>query len=65
MKNEAAVKAANIRAAAVELATAKTETKNKALLAIADALMASAVVILAANREDCEKAKASGIRHSL
>jgi len=65
MKNEAAVKAANIRAAAVTLATAKTETKNRALLAIAEALIQSTDHILAANREDCEKAKADGITPAL
>jgi glutamate-5-semialdehyde dehydrogenase len=49
------------RAASHGLARATTEQKNRALLAIADALEASAADILAANRLDIEDARAGGV----
>lgn len=47
------------RAAKPMLRLADTDTKNKALLAMADALCADSAAILAANRADCEKARGS------
>ena len=47
------------RAAKPVLRLADTGTKNKALLAMADALCADSAAILAANRADCEKARGS------
>jgi len=49
------------RAASAELARMDTAAKNAALLAVADALEARRAEIDAANREDVEKAKASGL----
>lgn len=49
------------RAASVRLARATTEQKNRALLAIADALEANTDTILAANRLDIEDARANGV----
>ena len=46
--------------AARELATLPTETKNKALRAMADALEAQMSVILKANQEDVEEARQKG-----
>ena len=43
--------------ASYAVTTADTETKNRALTAMADALEAHTAAILAANAEDCEKAK--------
>ena len=43
--------------ASYAVVAADTETKNRALAAMADALEADAEAILAANSEDCEKAK--------
>jgi glutamate-5-semialdehyde dehydrogenase len=43
--------------ASYAVTTADTETKNRALLAMADALEAHTAAILAANAADCEKAK--------
>ena len=51
--------------AAVAMALATTEQKNKALLAIADALVARQDEWLAANREDYEAAKAGGMNSSM
>ena len=48
------------RAAARDLARASTETKNKALQAMAAAIRAGAASILKANRGDVEQAKADG-----
>lgn len=53
------------RAASAELARKDTAAKNAALLAVADALEARRAEIDAANREDVEKAKASGIAPSM
>ena len=55
MTTQAILRAA--KACAPTLATADTETKNKALLAMADALEEAAPQILAANAEDLEAAK--------
>lgn len=49
------------RAASLQLATASTETKNEALLKLADLIPASADKILAANQKDLEAAKAAGL----
>ncbi len=49
------------RAASHHLARATTEHKNRALLAIADAIEASAADILAANRLDIEDARTNGV----
>jgi glutamate-5-semialdehyde dehydrogenase len=48
------------RAAARDLARASTETKNRALQAMAAAIRAGAAGILKANRSDVEQAKADG-----
>jgi glutamate-5-semialdehyde dehydrogenase len=48
------------RAAARELARADTQTKNRALLAMAAAVRRNAAKLLAANAEDVEAARASG-----
>jgi glutamate-5-semialdehyde dehydrogenase len=48
------------RVAARELATLSTETKNRALRAAADALLARTHEILAANGEDLDAARAAG-----
>src|SRR5687767_7909980 len=47
------------------LAKASTDHKNAALLAIADALEANADSILAANRQDLEQGRASGLSDAL
>jgi len=47
--------------AARRLATLSTEIKNRALLAIADALQAHEEEILAANAADCENGRAAGL----
>ncbi len=49
------------KAAAVPMGTADTRTKNRALLAIADALSAHETEILAANGEDILRAEENGI----
>ena len=49
------------KTASYHLARAATEQKNRALLAIADALQANAADILAANRQDIEDACANGV----
>ena len=51
--------------AAAAMALADTEAKNKALLAIADALIARQDEWLAANQEDYEAAKADGMNSSM
>src|SRR3954470_23816429 len=48
------------RAAARELARADTETKNRALQAIANALRAQKEILLSANRQDLSQAKDGG-----
>src|SRR3954467_10305183 len=48
------------RAAARELARADTETKNRALQAIANALRAQKEILLSANRQDLSQAKDAG-----
>jgi glutamate-5-semialdehyde dehydrogenase len=53
------------KAAAAALARATTETKNRALLAIADALEVNAETILAANRTDLEAGRASNMSAAL
>ncbi len=55
----------NARAAARVLATVGTAQKNEALFCMADALMAHAGDILAANNEDIAAARENGMRESL
>lgn len=56
---------ARARAAVRPLATATTERKNAALLAMADAIAANEGKILAANAIDMEKGKAAGLSAAL
>ena len=49
------------RAAARKLATLSTEVKNRALNAIAEALLAREDDILAANAQDCDEARRTGL----
>ncbi|MCT7376409.1 glutamate-5-semialdehyde dehydrogenase [Chelativorans salis] len=56
---------ARARAAARPLAVAAPETKNAALLAMAEALVAREGEILAANAKDMEKGRAAGLSASL
>ena len=53
--------AAPAKAAAAEVAQLSTETKNKALLAMADALEAHMAEILAANAADMDRERANGM----
>lgn len=58
-------KAAAAKAAAAKLAVTGTAVKNKALLAMADALEANAELILAANGADMSAAAAKGMKNSM
>ncbi|MDO4177783.1 MAG: glutamate-5-semialdehyde dehydrogenase [Phascolarctobacterium sp.] len=58
-------KAQAAKNAAVKLAVVDTETKNKALLAMAQALLDKEAEIIAANDVDMANAKAKGMRESL
>ncbi len=51
--------------AAAEMAVLGSEEKNRALLAVADALLAKKEAILTANAKDMEKAEENGVRGSL
>lgn len=53
------------KAASAELARLPTKTKNRALLAMADALESNSERILAANTMDVESSKARGVRQAL
>jgi glutamate-5-semialdehyde dehydrogenase len=53
------------RACAAQLSTASTDAKNKALIAIADAIDAQSDKLLAANAADLARAKESGISDAL
>ena len=53
------------RAASVELAKLRTETKDKALCRMANALEANVDKILAANKDDVEAAKVKGMKAAL
>ena len=53
------------KAASKILALAGTETKNKALLSLAEALSASSAVILAANEQDVQAARAAGLSEAM
>ena len=55
----------NARAAAKPLAIASTETKNAALLAMADAIEANVATILKANAEDMERAEEADLSPAL
>jgi glutamate-5-semialdehyde dehydrogenase len=58
---ELEAKGQSAKAASRKLASLSTEVKNKALLNIAEELLLREEEILAANRQDCEEAKASGM----
>ena len=58
-------KAAAAKKAAAKLAVTSTAVKNKALLAMAEALLAKQEEILAANALDMERAAAKGIKSSM
>ncbi len=58
-------KAKAAKAASRKLAHLPTEVKNKALIAIAESLIAREGKILDANRLDCEEAKASGMDEAM
>lgn len=58
-------KAAAAKKAAAKLAVTKTDVKNKALLAMAQALLDNKEIILQANAADMEKAAAKGMRSSM
>lgn len=53
------------KAASFELARLRTETKNKALLAMADALEENSEQIIRANRVDVDASRARGVRQAL
>ncbi|NCO66889.1 MAG: gamma-glutamyl-phosphate reductase, partial [Solirubrobacter sp.] len=53
------------KTAAAAMATLSTEQKNNALISMAEALVANAEHILAANEKDMEAAAAAGIGSSL
>lgn len=57
-ENQVREKASKAKAASVLLANAKTESKNQALKAMADALEKNKAMIFEANRKDLETAKA-------
>ncbi|MCX7912103.1 MAG: glutamate-5-semialdehyde dehydrogenase [Dehalococcoidales bacterium] len=59
------LKARQARAAAHRLAFTPTDTKNKALLNIAEGLIAHRGEILAANRKDYDTAKAAGMNEAM
>ena len=59
------VKGKEAKAASKKLAFLDTETKNKALLDLADALISSQGVILAANKLDYKEAEASGMNAAM
>jgi glutamate-5-semialdehyde dehydrogenase len=63
--SELQTKGAAAREASRALARLSTEVKNRALNAVADALLARQDDILAANAQDVEAAKAAGIRASV
>ena len=58
-------KAAAAKKAAAKLAVTSTAVKNKALLAMAEALLAKQEEILAANALDMERAAAKGMKSSM
>lgn len=58
-------KAAAAKKAAAKLAVTSTDVKNKALLAMAEALLAKQEEILAANALDMERAAAKGMKSSM
>jgi glutamate-5-semialdehyde dehydrogenase len=56
---------ASLRSASVRLARSHAESKNRALLAVGDAIASSRAEILAANKPDVDRARASGMKESL
>ncbi|MBQ6788981.1 MAG: glutamate-5-semialdehyde dehydrogenase [Clostridia bacterium] len=65
MNTELMMQAQCAKEAAVKLAVATTEEKNKALLLIADALTERCDEILEANRLDCDAARAKGTGNAM
>ncbi len=63
--NELEVKGKEAKAAAKKLAFLDTETKNKALLGIAEAILARQNEILAANKLDYQEAETSGMNAAM
>ena len=57
--------ARNAKKASLRLATVETNTKNKALLALADMLEASADAIIEANRKDLDAGETAGLTSAL
>jgi len=53
------------RSASYELAVLSTETKNRALTRVADAIAGEMESILLVNREDCSEAKDNGLKYAL
>jgi len=53
------------KAASFELAKLRTETKNRALLGMADALVANSERVIRANRTDVDASRARGVRQAL
>lgn len=65
MQNELLIKGTLAKNATYKLSVTDTETKNNALLAIADALEANCERILAANRTDLDNAEKNGVRKAM
>jgi glutamate-5-semialdehyde dehydrogenase len=63
--SELEVKGAAAKAASRKMATLSSAVKDRALHAIADALVANEATILAANAEDCAEAEANGLDHHM
>lgn len=60
-QREAVERAARVRRAARQLATASTDLKNTALLRVADAIEAEADALLAVNHPEIERARSNGL----
>ncbi|MEK7376406.1 MAG: glutamate-5-semialdehyde dehydrogenase [Candidatus Margulisiibacteriota bacterium] len=65
MNSEAKIKAASAKEAAMELSVLDTKTKNRALLAMADAIIQQKEEILKANRKDIDSAEEKGVSKTL
>ncbi len=65
MTEELLKKGTLAKEAAFRLASVDTETKNKALLNIADALIKNSEFIIAANKKDIENARKKGIKEAM
>jgi glutamate-5-semialdehyde dehydrogenase len=53
------------RTASRQMAAADTNTKNQALLHIASAILREKSALLAANKQDCDEAKANGLDEAM